>query len=99
MAEPVDVTEDHGPSDARRVVVNAEEHMDSIEETSSDAGEDAPLIADHGENGVKSETVEAEVGGAIERDDQGQERLAVAPPAKSGNKKKKGKKAKKDLLG
>lgn len=74
VAEPVavaDAPESGAARDERRIVVSPPQHMDAIEEGSSDAGR-SPLIAPHGENGVKREGVEAEVAGEITEDARGE---------------------------
>ena len=74
VAEPVaiaDVPESGVAKDERRIVVSPPSHMDAIEEATSDAGR-SPLIAPHGENGVKREGVEAEVAGEITEGGQGE---------------------------
>jgi len=72
VAEPVAVADppEGANGDERRVVVNPSERMEPIEEATSDRGH-SPVIAPHGENGVKREGVEAEVAGEITEDGQG----------------------------
>lgn len=72
QAEPVDISEEARTKDGPKVVVNADpqDRLGVIDEASSALGK-SPLIAPHGENGVKNAGVEAEVGGEIEQGEEG----------------------------
>lgn len=75
VGEPVNVSDEAKDPEAPKLVVadksdNDGGKMDTIAEASSVGGK-SPLIAPHGENGVKNAGVEAEVGGEITQGEDG----------------------------